>query len=253
MQHATKMVMVPQDAYSSLMSQQKQMYSPVVNQLSNLDQELQSIMSNQNIPSDAKYHHYRQVFGRYQQLRNQQFPQSTPNFTKMSTDTQTFNDFAAKGLPIDERHLIETLPKPSRRKAKILLDHLKQNDRSFQWLDSGELVADGTTIHGSNISDLIHHVTRNRPTARTPEGSEQFSELLDKTNVPKEAFNRSETTFRTPTTPFTTFAAGTSFSPTKTSTPKTKKLDKSTMYKSRQSSTRNRTKPERFGNWVQYR
>ncbi len=165
----------------------------------------------------------------------------------MSTNTQTYDDLAAKGLPIDERHLIETLPKPSRCKAKILLDHLKQNDQSFQWLDSGELVVEGKRIPGSNISDLIHHVTRNRPSVRPPEGSEEFSELLDKTNVPKEAFNRSETTFATP------FGLGTSFSPTKTSTPKSKKLDKSTMYKARQSSTRSRNKPERFGNWVQYK
>ncbi len=250
MQHATKMVMVPQDAYSSLLSQQKQMYSPVVNQLSNLDQELQSIMSNPNIPSDVKYHHYRQVFGRYQQLRNQQFPQMPPNVTKMSTDVQTYNDFPAKQLPIDERHLIETLPKPSRRKAKILLDHLRQNEQSFQWLDSGELVADGTPIRGSNISDLVHHVTRNRPTVKSPEGSEEFSELLEKTNVPKEAFNRSEHLSAPESAPF---GLGTSFSPSKTSTPKTKKLAKSAMYKSRQTSTRKRTKPERFGNWVQYR
>ncbi|MCP4336224.1 MAG: hypothetical protein GY679_00015 [Mycoplasma sp.] len=205
-------------------------------------------MSNPNIPSDAKYHHYRQVFGRYQQLRNQQFPQSTPNFAKMSTEAQTYNDFHARGLPIDERHLIETLPKPSRRKGKILLDHMKQNDQSFQWLDSGELVIDGTPIHGSNIADLVHHVTRNRPTVRSPDGAEEFAELLDKTNVPKEAFNRSET-FTTPT------GLGTSFSPMSfqsSSTPKTtKKLDKSTMYKSRQSRTR--SKPDRFGNWVQYR
>ena len=253
MQHATKMVMVPQDAYSSLLSQQKQMYSPVVNQLSNLDQELQSIMSNPNIPSDVKYHHYRQGFGRYQQLRNQQFQQTPQNVTKMSTDVQTYDDFPAKGLPIDERHLIETLPKPSRRKAKILLDHLKQNNRSFQWLDSGELVIDDTPIRGSNIADLVHHVTRNRPTVKSPEGSEEFSELLEKTNVPQEAFNRSEhhytpESFRTPVS-----VLGTSFSPSRTSTPKTKKQNKSAMYKSRQTSTRNRTKPERFGNWVQYR
>ncbi len=54
--------MVPQDAYSSLMSQQKQLYSPVVNQLSNLDQELQSILTNPNLSSDAKYYQYMNVF-----------------------------------------------------------------------------------------------------------------------------------------------------------------------------------------------
>ncbi len=63
------MVMFPQDAYTNLLSQQKQLYSPVVNQLSSLDQELQAILADPNLSSDAKYHRYMNVFGRYQNFK----------------------------------------------------------------------------------------------------------------------------------------------------------------------------------------
>ncbi len=136
MQHATKMVMVPQDAYSSLMSQQKQLYSPVVNQLSNLDQELQSILTNPILSSDAKYYQYMNVFGRYQNLRQtKQQPVNiqTADVKTLETDTQTGDDLPFVTLPVEERRLIGSLPKPVRRKGRILLDHIKSDPQIFQW------------------------------------------------------------------------------------------------------------------------
>jgi len=256
MQHTTKMVMVPHDAYSSLMAQQKQLYSPVVNQLANMDQDLQSIISNPGLSSDAKYHQYMQVFGRFQQLKNQQFqhPPSTPATRVVSTDVQTTDDIPIIHLPIEERRLIETLPKPVRRKGKLLLDHLKDHHKSFQWLQSGELVVDGKPIKGSNITDLVHHITRNRPTAAPPKGIEEFSEILENTNVPKEALSTSDL-FKTPTTSF-----GTSFSPVEASTPRSqqtirkrqpkKKLVPRSSPKARP--TRDRKEPDRYVSWTAY-
>jgi hypothetical protein len=218
MQHATKMVMVPQDTYSSLMSQQKQLYSPVVQQMSNLDQELQAILSNPNLPTDLKYNQYKNVFNRYQQLRQQQFQPTTK--VVASTDIQTGEDLPTYVLPLEERQLIDSLPKTVRRKGKILLDHLKERKNNFSWLSSGELVVDGQPIEGSNITDLVHHVTRRRPTVKPPIGADAFADLLNRTNVPKEALSESNI-FATPV------GLGTSFSPASTSTPsKLKKAPK---------------------------
>ncbi len=158
MQHTTKMVMVPQDAYSNLMSQQKQVYPPVVNQMANLDQELQSIISNPNLSVDNKYHQYMNVFGRYQQLKSQYFqpspiPQQQPAKTLANTDVQTIGNYVSVP-PVDEKHLLDSLPKTVRRRGKILLDHIKENNQDFNWKDSGELVVDGKPIPGSNITDF---------------------------------------------------------------------------------------------------
>ncbi len=97
--------MVPQDAYSSLRSQQKQLYSPVVNQLSNLDQELQSILTNPNLSPDAKYYQYMSVFGRYQNIRQtKQQPANiqTADVKTLETDTQTGDDMPIVTLPVEE-------------------------------------------------------------------------------------------------------------------------------------------------------
>ena len=215
MQHTNKMVMVPQETYSSLMSQQKQSFPPVVQQMSNLDQELQTILSNPNLSPELKYHQYKQVFNRYQQLRSDHF-QSKPYVPMVATDIQTGNDIPTEKIPIEtERRLIERLPKNVRPKGKILLDHVKDNSQTFNWLESGELVVDGKHIPGSNIIDLVHHVTRKRPSAKPPVGSDEFQQLLTRTNVPKEALNNSDT-FGTPT------GLGTIFSPVRQS-PKAKK------------------------------
>ncbi len=195
MQHTTKMVMVPQDAYSSLISQQKQMYSPVVNQLSNLDQELQSIISNPNLPTDAKYHQYMNVFGRYQTLKGQQAKQD--NIQTRPEPTPVIHgdlQVVPRQIPIDEQRLIDSLPKTVQRKGKLLLDHVKADPEHFQWLKSGELVSEGTPVHGSNITDLFHYATRNRKTAVPPIGFGEFEELLDESNVPKEALSPLDTT-----------------------------------------------------------
>ena len=216
MQHATKMVMVPQDAYSSLISLQKQTYSPAINQMSNLDQDLQQILANPNLSTDAKYQQYASTFGRYQHLQQEHFKPPI--------------ELPAMPLPIEDNRLIDSLPKPARRKAKILLDHLKDNPKHIQWLPSGELVADGTPILKSSITDLIHHVTRNRPSVKPPTGAKEFENLLESTNVPKEALkeNRDEPT-----------GLGTSFAPTpkRIFEKKPRRIHKP---------------PERFGTWNQW-
>ncbi len=212
MQHTSKMVMVPQDAYSNLMSQQKQLYSPVVNQLSNLDQELQTILSNPSLSEDAKYHQYMNVFGRYQNLKSQQM--NTVHTVPIKPVETEMGNIPLTPLPIREKQLIESLPMNVRRKGRILLDHIKSDPGRFKWLKSGELVADGTVVPASNITDLVHHATRNRQSAKSPVGFQEFKNLLDDTNVPKEALSLSDP-FTTPPQP----NLGTSFSPLAISTP----------------------------------
>ena len=102
MQHTNKMVMVPQETYSSLMSQQKQSFPPVVQQMSNLDQELQSILSNPNLSPDLKYHQYKQAFNRYQQLRNDHF-QPKPYVPMVTMDIQTDNDLPTGNIPVKQK------------------------------------------------------------------------------------------------------------------------------------------------------
>ena len=222
--------MVPQEIYSGLMAKENQTYPPLVGHLANLDQELNAIMANPNISTDTKYQLYQQVFSRYQHLKNQQFPNliSSQNIgpeLKVPMGTQT-------DYQIDENSLIASLPKTVRRKGKILVDHLMKRQGDFKWTPDGQLIdmESGKAIPESNIVDLVHYVTRNRPARVPPAGSEDFMERLAKTNVPREAIGNTqsdEENFMTPTTsrgltPKTPIV-GTKFSPGKT--PKSNKSD----------------------------
>ena len=174
--------------------------------------------------TDEKYHQYQNVFGRYQNLKQQQFqPKPAP-----TTAPEAQNMGVSSYLPREETHLIDGLPKISRRKGQLLLRHLKQNKNRFQWMDSGELIINGHPIPGSNLTDLVHHVTRNRPTARAPPGAAEFKALLQSTNAPQEALMQRQqqphairasvgpsTPFRTPSAniPIAAAAVGTSFPP----------------------------------------
>ena len=247
MQHTTKMVMVPQDVYSGLLTKEQQTFSPIVGQLANLDQELQKIMSDPSLSTDAKYQLYQQTFSRYQHLKHQQFPTAPAPVISQPVQTQT-------NPQIPKDAILDSLPKPSRRKGKILIDHLNRQSNAIQWLPSGELKLSGNVIPGSNITDLVHYVTRKRPTAQPPVGSDSFMQLLAETNVPREAISEAEEKFITPGT------LGTHFSPFDASTPKKiqfslKKSTKSSRVKSYSATpkklTRKRKQPSRYGTWTE--
>ncbi|MCP3664596.1 MAG: hypothetical protein GY696_19250, partial [Gammaproteobacteria bacterium] len=139
--------------------------------MSNLDQELQSILTNPNLSSDAKYYQYMHVFGRYQNLRQTKQQQQlaniqTANVKTLETDTLTGVHMPIVTLPVEERNLIGSLPKPVHWTGRILLDHIKADPQNFQWLKSGELLSpEGHPIPGSNITNLFHYATRNRKAA----------------------------------------------------------------------------------------
>lgn len=64
MNHTSKMVVVPHDAW--LAKQQKQ--EPIEKQLTNLDQQMHSVLNNNDVPSDQKYSQYEQILRRHRYL-----------------------------------------------------------------------------------------------------------------------------------------------------------------------------------------
>ncbi len=157
---------------------------------------------------------------------------------KISTDVQTEKPTE---YTFNEERLIESLPKYARRNGKILLNHLK--GINFDLSQTGELIINGEPIPGSNITDLVHHVTRNRSNTSAPAGSKQFVDLLNSTNVPKEALVKVDLFQK---------KLGTSFAPINIPKKKTEKIDKKTLYKQRKLPVRDRKPPVKLGTWSRY-
>ncbi len=141
-----------------------------------------------------------------------------------------------------------------------MFDHIKADPEHFQWLKSGELVSEGTPVHGSNITDLFHYAIRNRKTAVPPIGFGEFEELLDESNVPKEALSPPDISFspkleRTPQATPEGQKATTSRQPPAqgpTGTRRSISARSAAARPKRVTKAVNRLGSSQLGNWVQY-
>lgn len=71
--------------------------------------------------------------------------------------------------------------KRSHKKLKAFLEFLKLSD--IRWNESCQLIRNGQTITGSNITDLIkHHISPGK--AKQPEGYGEFRNYLGEMNIP---------------------------------------------------------------------
>ena len=85
---------------------------------------------------------------------------------------------------LDTEHIIGTLGKPYRHKARELLKLIQRTDPSiFTWTHSGEIVYNGQKINGSNIIDLIRSVMY-KTKVNKPPGHLEFKHHLRQINVP---------------------------------------------------------------------
>lgn len=223
MQHATKMVMVPQEVYNSLLSRQQESTEPLVAQLSNLDQQARDILSVPGVPADIKYGQYNQTLHRYRHLKEEQ---RKPLHVRLDQP-------APAAMPVPIQNLIEGIPPRHRAKARILMDHLMRHPSDFKWSDRGELVMAGKEIPGSSIVDLVHDFVRPRNAVAPATGAEEFSALLRQTNAPREGVGNPERQFQAPVlgTPYSpasrrshySSASDEDFMETVSATPKKKK------------------------------
>ena len=179
MNYASKMLMVPQDAYSRLISQQQEQLQPVVTQLVNLDEQMKTIMGNPNLPVDVKYSQYDQALRRYRLLKEQQ---------QQPMRVQMAEQLVPEQVPeqVSTINPVNDLPKNSRLRGQLLFNHIKRTP-GIAWSENGEVILNGRKVPGSNITDLVHDFVRDRPTVQPAAGWKEFSDALKNSNVPQEA------------------------------------------------------------------
>lgn len=177
MNHTTKMLMVPQDTYSRLVTQQQM--QPAVAQLTNLDEHMQQILSNPNISVDVKYNMYEQALRRYRVLNEQQ--QQPMKVEMVQPEVQPVVQ-----PEITDFNIVDALPKSAKLKGRLLLNHIKQAP-GIKVSEHGELILNGKKIPGTNITDLVHDFVRDRSRAQPATGWHEFREALKNSNVPQEA------------------------------------------------------------------
>lgn len=171
----SKMVMVPQQAMMDPLRYQEPA-APLLHQLATLDQQMRTILDDNIMSPEEKMQKYTHTLHRYQGLRSRQLEPYTP----------------AVHIPkLPEDEIMDSIPKQSKNKAKILIQHLKKHPE-IKWTDDGHFMVNGNPVEGSNLVDLVHDYTRKISSKVKVPGSQEFRRRLQETNVPQMAMGNHE-------------------------------------------------------------
>ena len=177
-----KMALIPADMASQM--NQHLPVAPDLRHLSSLDQEMMSILSDKAIPTDLKFKQYFNTLRRYDTAQENAFRESrTPALP------QTPAAAAVKlpdSLPVDEKDILDNVPKPYHRSTRLLLNYIRKN-KDISWNDASELVVKGKRVPHSNIFDLVTDLSRERQGHTPPAGWKPFLSALIDQNIPKDA------------------------------------------------------------------
>lgn len=194
MQHARKMILIPEDSVDKLKTTAHGDVHNVISALakeiqpsaqtpgtveSRLDAQLLEILQSKTPRDDhEKWKLYNDVLRRYLFYTGQHKVQSLP---VQETEDQKLNTQYAS------QDIVATIPKTFQRKAEGVLTYIDRVDagKRLKWDAHGQVTLDGQVLPGVNIVDLIQDVVRARKNQQA-KGWEHFSEFLHSINTPRE-------------------------------------------------------------------
>lgn len=206
MEHARKMVLIPEETFRKTNSMPEYMPQHQTQDqgechedtnkiksvqtpgtvLSRLDSEMYKILNFSNKSAYDKWQLYSQVLHRFLQFLKDDYDElNTESISNVDRNDDEIDE--KKFISSQDRHIIKTVPQKYRDKAAQLISRLHQaGQHQIFWDENDRVSIDGQKIEGSNIVDLINDAMRWRKTVAKPVGREQFSHLIEKIGVPKE-------------------------------------------------------------------
>jgi len=195
------MVLVPEEFMDMLERKENMQTVPTTKSLIRLDKKMEDILHDTKKPADDKVAQYNQNLQRFlevQEQKRQFIPTVKIHQENASTSSQenkeegerrdikpqTEQTEQSDQHPLTDNEILESIPKSSRTLAQSMINRLKANSDHVSWNDKGEVTINERPIPGSNIIDLINDQLRSRKKF-DPKGWEQFTESLDKINMPK--------------------------------------------------------------------
>jgi hypothetical protein len=190
MNHTSKMVLVPESAYSSLISSRIEETAPVIFELTRLDEQLEKVLHDPALASDIKFLKYEQLLRRHKQLKQQQYkPPETPTLANPPLQPEEQQQQQLQQQVVQRQlnpNILNSLPATYQQMGQILVEAIEKDDR-IQWDEKDQLIFNGLPIAGSNILDLVHDFSKKLPNRPMAKGARQFAQLLKQTNVPLTA------------------------------------------------------------------
>ena len=177
MEHAKKLVLLPQECLERLQDFPSQLSSSQTpgTTLSRLDAEMHRILNADDKNEREKWTRYQQVLQRYLHFKDAAVKKDTT--TSGDSETKKNSDIEK----IDEV-IIESLPQKYRNKATKLLRSLRDAG-NVKW-DNNQLLINGALVHG-HIVDLVNDAMRARR-GNPPHGHREFASALRSASIPLE-------------------------------------------------------------------
>ncbi len=194
MNYTKKMALVDPRMIQHMQSQAHVTENPTETKMCQLDQDMQAILNQHDLPTKQKMVLYNEVLQKYlffQDKLSKETPGQTPSPEKVVIPETTEG---AIDLPKEDMatqfSIIDSTPKPYRNKARVFLNYLERN-KNVSWSKNGELVYKGRTVPHTHVVDLIQDSLRKRKT-HVPHGWQQFAYILKESNVPRDLIGNSD-------------------------------------------------------------
>lgn len=194
MEHAKKMVLVPQENVQRMMTPSISM-TKSSQILSDLDREMEKILRTPMKTDDEKWTLYKQCLHRFFHFSGvERSPLVFPIASDVEKNTDVGQgenerdiDTENKGVEVEiplHTEIVSSIPKKLRKKGELLIARLLSSGK-VNWSVDGTVTIKGGVIPGSNITDLVGDVMRARKNVN-PKGIDSFMALLSEINMPKE-------------------------------------------------------------------
>ena len=187
MEYAKKMALVDPRLLETLATPKRPATLPV-KAMSELDEDMKHVLERRDIGEQEKVTQYNQILRRYVTYDGKANQPVEVRITQRTA--QVSNPTVAGEEPSVDRHILETVPSTMQRRAKLILDKIRQNS-DMSWDSRGQLMIGEKPIKDTNITDLLNDVLRKRKRPH-PTGWEAFAKGLRDANVPRELVGNKE-------------------------------------------------------------
>ena len=149
---------------------------PKITATANLQNQMSSVLNNDDLSETEKSQQFGETLQKFQLAHKKALGETRPKLMLNNAKTEDTDD--------DQNRILESVPITMRRRAKLLLNVLK-NHPTLTWDKQGVVSVDGKPIPGSNIIDLVNDALRQRK-GFEPKGWEHFFQGLREVNVPQD-------------------------------------------------------------------
>lgn len=192
-----KFVLLSPEVYNSLLEKSKEkadtniLSPPEKIAMQTAEKEMSNVWERTDLPEDEKVKIFTRELNSMKRYQNSLVkPQEDSikrneemNEKENITDENDKNTQQAFSI----ENILHVLPKSIRKEAQQILRFMKSSPAVMSWNKDRELIFEGSTLHGSNIADLLLDTLSNRKKMVSPTlFRNTFSKGLLKMDVPKE-------------------------------------------------------------------